>query len=46
MDYRLIKNIAEKYLNPEVMRDGYKFSRSGLYYSLPVGNVDNYINYL
>lgn len=28
------------------MRDGYKFSESGLYYSIEAGNLEQYINYI
>lgn len=33
-DVRLIKTILKNYINSDVMRDGYKFSESGLYYSI------------
>lgn len=33
-DVRLIKTILKNYINPDVMRDGYKFSESGLYVSI------------
>jgi dynein heavy chain, axonemal len=42
----LIQSIAEKYINPEIMKDGYKFSKSGLYYSPVVGSLENYIAYI
>lgn len=28
------------------MRDGYKFSESGLYQSIEAGNLETYINYI
>ncbi len=33
-DVRLIKTILKNYINNDVMRDGYKFSKSGVYYSM------------
>ena len=33
-DVRLIKTILKNYINQDVMRDGYKFSESGVYHSL------------
>ncbi len=33
-DVRLIKTILKNYINNDVMRDGYKFSESGLYSSI------------
>lgn len=33
-DVRLIKTILKNYINNDVMRDGYKFSESGLYISI------------
>ena len=45
-DVRLIKTILKNYINADVMRDGYKFSESGLYYSMEAGNLEQYINYI
>ena len=36
-DVRLIKTIIKKYICNEALRDGYKYSESGIYYSPPVG---------
>lgn len=33
-DVRLIKTILKNYINNDVMRDGYKFSESGIYQSI------------
>ena len=45
-DVRLIQTILKNYINPDVMRDGYKFSDSGIYYSIEAGNLEQYINYI
>ena len=45
-DVRLIKTILKLYIHQDVMRDGYKFSESGIYYSMEVGNLEQYINYI
>lgn len=37
-DVRLIKTIIKKYICLEALRDGYKFSESGIYYSLAAAN--------
>jgi dynein heavy chain len=36
-DVRLIVTIIKKYINPESLKDGYKYSESGVYYSPPPG---------
>jgi len=28
------------------MNDGYKFSESGLYYSIPAGEIEDYMDYI
>jgi dynein heavy chain len=33
-DVRLIKAILKRYINEGIVTDGYKFSKSGLYYSV------------
>jgi dynein heavy chain len=33
-DVRLIKSILKKYINEGIIQEGYKFSKSGLYYSV------------
>lgn len=45
-DFRLIRNIADKYFNYEMLQDGYKFSKSGLYYSPAAGSLEQYISYI
>ena len=45
-DVRLIKTILKNYINSDVMRDGYKFSKSGIYHSIEAGNLESYINYI
>jgi len=45
-DVRLIKTILKTYMNGEALRDGYKFSESGLYFSPPAGVQEDYINYI
>ena len=44
-DVRLIKTIIKKYICHEALRDGYKFSDSGIYYSLPATNQEGYLTY-
>jgi len=38
-DVRLIKTILKNYINNDVMRDGNKFSESGIYHSIEAGNL-------
>lgn len=45
-DVRLIKTILKNYINSDVMRDGYKFSESGVYQSIEAGGLEAYINYI
>lgn len=45
-DVRLIKTILMNYINSDVLSDGYKFSTSGLYISLPPGDQADYIRYI
>jgi len=33
-DVRLIKSILKRYINEGIVQDNYKFSKSGLYYSV------------
>jgi len=46
IDVRLINTILQTYICPEIMNDGYKFSESGLYYSLPPGEIEDYMDYI
>ncbi|TPX58491.1 hypothetical protein PhCBS80983_g03079 [Powellomyces hirtus] len=45
-DRRLIMNILEDYCNPRVLDDGYKFSSSETYVSIPADNYNAYRNYI
>ncbi|TPX59753.1 hypothetical protein SpCBS45565_g07659 [Spizellomyces sp. 'palustris'] len=45
-DRRLIMNILEDYCNVKVLEDGYRFSSSDLYYSIPADNYNAYRNYI
>lgn len=45
-DIRLIKCILQVYCSREVIRDGHKFSESGLYISIPSGSQEDYIKYI
>jgi dynein heavy chain len=45
-DVRLITTILINYMNPEVLKDGYKFSASGTYYQPSIGSIEQYINYI
>ena len=45
-DVRLINTILRTYIRPETLEDGYKFSSSGIYYSIKAGEQIDYINYI
>ena len=45
-DKILITNILETYMKPEILEDGFKFSESGLYNSIPVGEKEDYLEYI
>ena len=45
-DVRLIKTILETYINENIMVDGFKFSKSGQYYSPESGTHDDYMAYI
>lgn len=45
-DIRLINNILERFINKGILDDGYKFSDSGTYISIPPGTQEDYINYI
>lgn len=45
-DLRLIKTILATYINPEMLRDGHKFSASGLYNSVPAQTLEDYLTYI
>jgi dynein heavy chain len=46
MDRRLITVILKTYFTPEVLKDNYKFSESGIYYAPPTGQHDSYLEYI
>lgn len=45
-DGRLITTLIKKYICHEALRDGYKYSESGLYSSIVATNQEGYINYI
>jgi len=45
-DVRLIKTILRTYINAESLRDNYKYSESGIYYSPPAAEHIEYLNYI
>lgn len=45
-DSRLIITILRTYINAGILDDGFKFSTSGLYYSPPAGEREEYIDYI
>lgn len=45
-DVRLITTILKLYINRDSLKDGYKYSESGLYYSPPSGALDDYLEYI
>ncbi|KAJ3214893.1 Dynein heavy chain 1, axonemal [Dinochytrium kinnereticum] len=45
-DRRLIMNILEDYYTPKVLDDGYRFSFSDIYYSIPADSWLSYKNYI
>lgn len=45
-DVRLINNILLTYIKPEILEDGFPFSESGKYYSPPVGEQEDYVDYI
>ncbi|KAI8820875.1 dynein heavy chain and region D6 of dynein motor-domain-containing protein [Fimicolochytrium jonesii] len=45
-DRRLIMNILEDFCNPKVLDDGYRFSSSDVYFSIPPDNYNGYRNYV
>jgi dynein heavy chain len=45
-DVRLIKNILVNYMKPEILEDGFKLSASGVYISPPIGELQDYVNYI
>lgn len=44
IDRRLIRTILDGFINPQMLADGYAFSPSGTYVSLPVSNRQAYLD--
>lgn len=45
-DSRLITTILRTYVCPEVMNDGHKLSKSGIYKIIPPGDKEDYLEYI
>lgn len=45
-DVRLIDVILAGYINPRMLEDNYPLSKSGIYRSIPVGELGDYIEYI
>jgi dynein heavy chain len=45
-DVRLIKTILKKYITPDVFKNDYKFSKSGIYYSPNLTELSDYATYI
>ena len=45
-DVRLIKAILKRYINEGIVQDNYKFSKSGLYYSVVANTQEDYLTYI
>ncbi len=45
-DVRLIKTILRKYITEYALDDGYKYSESGVYISIPAGSQEDYLEYI
>ena len=45
-DVRLIKTILINYINPESLKDGYRYSESGIYYVSSAGPLEDYLSYI
>ena len=45
-DIRLIGTILEGYINSDILTEGHKFSPSGIYYSIPPGDKEDYLDYI
>jgi len=45
-DVRLIKAIMQVYMNQNMLEDNFKLSESGIYYSPPAGEQQDYITYI
>ena len=45
-DVRLIGVILKGYMNPRMLEDNYSMSKSGIYRSIPIGEISDYIEYI
>ena len=45
-DIRLIKSILKRFVQADVLNDGFGYSDSGLYKTIPGGTQDDYIQYI
>lgn len=45
-DSRLIITILRTYVNEGILQEGYHFSKSGVYYSPPAGEKEDYLEYI
>ena len=45
-DGRCIINIIRRFVNPDVVQDGYKLSESGKYVSIKAGSLEDYVQYI
>lgn len=45
-DIRLISNILMRFMTKDALDDGFKFSESGIYQTIPPGNQDDYVKYI
>lgn len=45
-DVRLINTILADYMNEKMLIDDHPFSKSGVYRSIPVGDIEDYIDYI
>jgi dynein heavy chain len=46
LDRRCLLTILEKYCQPDVLKDGYKFTPSGTYFAPPDGKISIYRDYI
>ena len=42
----MIQTILQGYINEDILTEGHKFSKSGIYYSLPPGDKEDYLDYI
>jgi len=45
-DKNLISCILRNYIKPEILEEGFKFSSSGLYKTIPAGEKNDYLEYI